>query len=85
MKQFNPMWRKAWEIKRQVSGLEQKKDHGRVKSYKNALAHFKRKGATCSQCKRPMRPDVARIQIENKRENAPICFACIMGYKRIIK
>lgn len=36
----------------------------------------------CSQCQRGMRKDIAEIQIENKRENAPICQACIMGYTR---
>ena len=36
----------------------------------------------CSQCKRSMRKDWGEIQIANKRENAPICMACIMGYKR---
>jgi hypothetical protein len=36
----------------------------------------------CSQCKRGMKKTTADIQIENKRENAPICIACIMGIKR---
>lgn len=39
----------------------------------------------CSQCKGNMRSDLAKLQIENNRENAPICMACIMGYKRKIK
>lgn len=39
----------------------------------------------CSQCKSKMRKSTADIQIENKRENAPICPSCICGYKRKIK
>lgn len=36
----------------------------------------------CSQCQRKMRKDLGDIQIENKRENAPICMACILGKGR---
>lgn len=39
----------------------------------------------CSLCSGYMRGDIAKLQIENKRENAPICMACIMGYKRKVK
>ena len=36
----------------------------------------------CTQCHRKMERRIADIQLENKRENAPICIPCIMGYKR---
>lgn len=36
----------------------------------------------CSQCNRSMRKDIADKQIENLRENAPICVACCVGYAR---
>ncbi len=36
----------------------------------------------CSQCGRHMAKHMADQQIENKRENAPICMACIMGVPR---
>ena len=36
----------------------------------------------CSQCKRGMEKRIADLQIENKRENAPICVPCILGIKR---
>lgn len=38
--------------------------------------------AKCSKCQRGMRKDIADAQIENKRENAPICIPCIMGQDR---
>lgn len=38
--------------------------------------------AECSQCHMPMKRSIADIQIENNRENAPICIGCIMGYDR---
>lgn len=38
--------------------------------------------ATCSQCKHKMKKSTADQQIENKRENAPICVACILGNDR---
>lgn len=37
---------------------------------------------TCTQCKQKMSNHIGKIQIENKRENAPICIPCIMGTKR---
>jgi len=70
------------EIDRQLRRLEEAKDHKRVRKYIGALRHFGTKPAVCSQCKKAMRPDIARIQVENKRENAPICFACCEGHKR---
>ncbi len=36
----------------------------------------------CSQCNRKFDGNIAKIQIENKRENAPICIPCIMGRPR---
>ena len=38
----------------------------------------------CSQCNKRMKKSLADKQIENKRENAPICQACIMGFPRKI-
>lgn len=36
----------------------------------------------CSQCHMLMKKSIADAQIENNRENAPICLGCIMGYTR---
>ena len=82
MKQINPKWRQDYAIKKAVDTEQERKDHLRVKKYIGALKHFHTKPAICSQCKRAMRPDIAKIQIENKRKDAPICFACIQGYER---
>ena len=38
--------------------------------------------STCSMCKHMMSKATADLQIENKRENAPICVACILGKPR---
>lgn len=85
MRNINPSWQAKGVLNRELATIKGRKDHNRVRQYKGALQKFHTKGATCSQCKKPMRPDIAKIQLENKRENAPICFACIMGYERKIK
>jgi len=36
----------------------------------------------CSSCECKMKKSTADQQIENKRENAPICVACILGKER---
>lgn len=82
MTQINPFWKQHYSVKRAVYSLEQEKDHKRANKYKGALKHFKCKPAICSQCKKGMRPDIAKVQKENNRENAPICFACILGKPR---
>lgn len=41
--------------------------------------------AWCSKCKQPMNKKIHDEQIKNKRENAPICVACIMGVPRKIR
>jgi len=73
--------RKAYckAIKEAVAKYDRKKEYK-----KNHPKGFRGvwKTTICSQCKRGMRKDLANLQIENKRENAPICMACIMGYKR---
>jgi hypothetical protein len=48
---------------------------------KNGLKKSDRVGI-CSQCNRAMSKKMADTQIENKREMAPICMACIMGVPR---
>lgn len=70
------------ELDRQVESRLQQKEHNRVNQYKGALKYFRVKPSFCTQCKKAMRPDIARKQIENKKENAPICIPCIMGWKR---
>jgi hypothetical protein len=54
------------------------------KSHPRGLTKFLKKSKTvnCSQCKRKMSESFAKLQIENKRENAPICIPCCCGYKR---
>ena len=58
--------------------------YDRKKSYKKhrGIRAMMKSSSLCSQCKGKMRNDIAKAQIENKRENAPICIPCIMGYKR---
>lgn len=56
--------------------------HFSARRQKNYRKSLKRTFAICSQCARGMDRDMAAAQIENKRENAPICMACIMGYAR---
>lgn len=70
------------QIKRAISIQVEallKRQEGRKR---NSFRNLRRRYAICSQCKRPMRKSTADIQITNKRENAPICIACIMGVKR---
>ena len=52
----------------------------RAKKGKNL---YKGKPVMCPHCKRGMSAYMASEQIKNEREDAPICMACIMGYKRI--
>lgn len=54
----------------------------KLRDWKNRRG-FSSKYAICTQCKGKMRKDIGDIQIENKRENAPICFACIEGKPRV--
>lgn len=80
MKQFNPTWITKGIVYRQIRSTEVE---NKKKLYNWKRKHgFVRFAVTCSQCKRGMRGDIAKIQIENKRENAPICAACCFGFKR---
>lgn len=72
----------AYEIKHRVNDVLAKKARGKKKMRLNALKFFRVKPATCSQCKRGMDRKTANLQIENKRENAPICIPCILGIPR---
>ena len=69
-------------VKKAVSDYDRKKEW-----HKNNKRGFKGiwNLSYCSLCKKGMRKDLAKAQIENKRENAPICMACIMGYTRVEK
>lgn len=61
---------------------EIKAGYSKQKIRKNALKYFRIKATKCSQCKRGMDNKLAKTQIKNKRENAPICIPCIMGIPR---
>lgn len=51
--------------------------------YKKPKLFTKNEGTSiCSQCKHLMSKHMADQQIANKRENAPICMACIMEKPR---
>ena len=50
--------------------------------YAERMGNFKNHTMECSQCHHLMKKSIALAQIENKRENAPICVACIMGIPR---
>lgn len=60
--------------------IEQKKKHAQERS--KQWKQRNKKPILCTQCKLSMDRDMAKAQIENKRENAPICMACIMGSGR---
>tara|TARA_R110000868_G_scaffold400854_1_gene675569 strand:- start:545 stop:940 length:396 start_codon:yes stop_codon:yes gene_type:complete len=61
--------------------LEQIERRKRAKK-RNNFKFFIQPTVHCSQCDRGMRKDIAKQQIENKRENAPICIPCIIGIPR---
>jgi len=67
------------EINRLVVKKEARKRFAAKFNFINLL-----KLRACSQCLRMMSGYVAKLQIENKRENAPICIPCIMGIPRIV-
>lgn len=58
-----------------MKGKEYKKDHN---SFKKVLEGV----IKCSVCGRGMSKRFGRLQIENKRKNAPICIPCIEGRPR---
>ena len=68
-------------IGQQVKEYRQAKA-GKAHRKKNWVATHFGGYAICTQCKRAMRNDIAFAQEKNKRENAPICVACIMGIER---
>ena len=49
---------------------------------KHLIKQHRFKLSLCTQCNRPFDRFLAEKQIENKRENAPICIPCITGIKR---
>ena len=74
-------------LQKVTEGLSIRKEihagYSKKKIRKNALKFFHIKPATCSKCKRGMDRKLAKTQIQNKREDAPICIPCIMGVPRI--
>ena len=75
------------ELNRMVDALEKKKL--RYESHKREMARKGKFGpgamsrtVLCTQCDRSMSKYTADQQIENKRENAPICVPCILGKPR---
>lgn len=75
------------ELNRRVDALEKKKL--RYEKHKREMARKGKFGqgamsrtVLCTQCNRSMSKYTADQQIENKRDNAPICVACIIGKPR---
>ena len=79
MKQFNPSWRGKYQAARDVTHIELERFVKNKKKIHWQVKHGYGKLSKCTQCKGWMRSDIAKIQIENKRENAPICFKCLLN------
>lgn len=58
-----------------MNAKKYRKDHN---SFKKVLEGV----IKCSKCGRGMSKRIGRLQIENKRKNAPICIPCIEGKPR---
>lgn len=73
----------SWQS--QINRLANRKiaiDRNYKKAYKRKEEQYEKGITKCSQCEQNMMKYIADIQIENNRENAPICVACILGKKR---
>lgn len=75
------------ELDRRVDNLEKRKL--RYEKHKRDMARQGKFGpgamsrtVLCTQCQRSMSKYTADQQLENKREFAPICVACICGIPR---
>lgn len=55
----------------------------REKNYRKVVLHIGIPLVLCSKCNQSMDGKIANTQKVNKRENAPICVACIMGFTRV--
>jgi hypothetical protein len=71
-----------YDVRVVVDALVERYNRKQKARQQNNFKKFLLATATCSQCKRKMRKDIADEQIKNNRENAPICVPCIMGIKR---
>lgn len=75
------------ELNKRVDALEKRKL--KYEKHKRDMARNGKFGpgamsrtVLCTQCNRSMSKYTADQQIENKRDNAPICVACICGIPR---
>jgi len=75
---INPRLAFKKQLNLEVENFERRK----AARHKNCFTALTMPTINCSQCDRGMRKDIAKIQIENKRENAPICVPCILGIPR---
>jgi hypothetical protein len=73
----------AKEQKKLQNLYEENKNRRKIARAKNNFKLLLQKTCKCTQCKRGMSKDFGDKQLFYGRENAPICMACIMGYKRI--
>lgn len=64
--------------------VKEKEREDRI-SRKRSFIEVGKKLMLCSQCQRWFDAKIGKAQIENKRENAPICIPCIMGIPRRTK
>ena len=67
---------------RELSRLVSEKEHERKRGIAKSFIGVGKRLMRCSQCKRSFDAKIGNQQIENKRENAPICIPCIMGIPR---
>ena len=70
------------ELKYQVYTMLGKKEQKAKRGISGLIKERKDGYSICSQCKLGMKKPMADEQLKNKRENAPICMACIMGIPR---
>lgn len=70
------------DIKTTINAIVRQYDRRKKAKSRNSFVNLLQATSTCSKCERKMQKRIADIQIENKRENAPICIPCIMGNKR---
>ena len=82
MRQFNPRMKGMSDAVRTAESIALDK----IGAKRRRLLGFAKsrhwKATPCSKCTRGMDSFTAKQQIENKREDAPICIPCILGKER---
>lgn len=79
---YNSSKERAYALERAVKDRLIEKNLSKKRQDRGYQKHFHIKTAKCTQCARGMDMRIAKQQIENNRENAPICIPCIVGIAR---